>query len=46
MYSAMEDYFVDIMVGQGPTARPVHFPLPPFTLIGQPRVLVCYPATS
>lgn len=34
MYSAMEDYFVDIMVGQGPTARPVHFPLPPFTLIG------------
>lgn len=34
MYSAMEDYFVDIMVGQGPTARAVHFPLPPFTLIG------------
>ncbi len=22
------------MVGQGPTAHPVHFPLPPFTLIG------------
>lgn len=34
LYSAMEDYFVDIVVGQGPTARPVHFPLPPFTLIG------------
>lgn len=34
LYSAMEDYFVDIMVGQGPTARAVHFPLPPFTLIG------------
>ncbi|MGG5302575.1 Holliday junction ATP-dependent DNA helicase RuvB [Enterococcus pernyi] len=34
LYSAMEDFYVDIMVGQGPTARPVHFPLPPFTLIG------------
>ncbi|HEY4400227.1 MAG TPA: Holliday junction branch migration DNA helicase RuvB [Lactobacillaceae bacterium] len=34
LYSAMEDFFVDIMVGQGPTARAVHFPLPPFTLIG------------
>lgn len=34
LYSAMEDYYVDIMVGQGPTAHPVHFPLPPFTLIG------------
>ncbi|GAP00040.1 Holliday junction branch migration DNA helicase RuvB [Fructobacillus ficulneus] len=34
LYSAMEDYFIDIMVGQGPTARAVHFPLPPFTLVG------------
>jgi Holliday junction DNA helicase RuvB len=34
LYSAMEDYFVDIVVGQGPTAHPIHFPLPPFTLIG------------
>lgn len=34
LYSAMEDYFVDIVIGQGPTAHPVHFPLPPFTLIG------------
>ncbi|WP_035053859.1 Holliday junction branch migration DNA helicase RuvB [Carnobacterium pleistocenium] len=34
LYSAMEDYFVDIIVGQGPTAHPVHFPLPPFTLVG------------
>ncbi|WP_034550825.1 Holliday junction branch migration DNA helicase RuvB [Carnobacterium funditum] len=34
LYSAMEDYFVDIIVGQGPTAHPIHFPLPPFTLIG------------
>lgn len=34
LYSAMEDFFIDIMVGQGTTAHPVHFPLPPFTLIG------------
>jgi Holliday junction DNA helicase RuvB len=25
---------VDIIVGQGPNAHPVHFPLPPFTLVG------------
>lgn len=34
LYSAMEDYFIDIIVGQGPTAHSVHFPLPPFTLVG------------
>lgn len=34
LYTAMEDYYVDIMVGAGPAAHPVHFPLPPFTLIG------------
>ncbi|MGX6962124.1 Holliday junction branch migration DNA helicase RuvB [Vagococcus xieshaowenii] len=34
LYSAMEDFYVDIMVGQGPTAHPVHFQLPPFTLVG------------
>lgn len=34
LYSAMEDYYVDIIIGQGETAHPVHFPLPPFTLIG------------
>ena len=34
LYSAMEDYSIDIVVGEGPTAHPVHFPLPPFTLIG------------
>lgn len=32
LYSAMEDFYVDIMVGQGTTAHPVHFPLPPFNL--------------
>ena len=34
IYSAMEDFYVDIIAGEGPTARPIHFPLPPFTLIG------------
>lgn len=34
LYSAMEDYFIDIIVGEGPNAHPVHFPLPPFTLVG------------
>jgi Holliday junction DNA helicase RuvB len=34
LYSAMEDFFVDIIVGQGSDSHPVHFPLPPFTLIG------------
>lgn len=34
LYSAMEDFYVDIIVGQGPSAHPVHFELPPFTLIG------------
>lgn len=34
LYSAMEDFYVDIMVGQGTTSHPVHFALPPFTLVG------------
>lgn len=34
LYSAMEDFYVDIIIGQGPNAHPVHFPLPPFTLVG------------
>lgn len=34
LYSAMEDFYVDIIAGEGPTARPIHFPLPPFTLVG------------
>lgn len=34
LYSCMEDFFVDIIVGEGPSAHPIHFPLPPFTLIG------------
>ncbi len=34
LYSAMEDFYIDIVVGQDATAHPVHFPLPPFTLVG------------
>ena len=34
LYSAMEDYQLDLVVGQGPTARTVKIDLPPFTLVG------------
>jgi Holliday junction DNA helicase RuvB len=34
LYSAMEDYYVDVVIGQGPAARTVKFELPRFTLIG------------
>ena len=34
LYSAMEDFFIDIIIGEGESAHPVHFPLPPFTLVG------------
>ncbi|NQU63912.1 MAG: Holliday junction branch migration DNA helicase RuvB, partial [SAR324 cluster bacterium] len=34
LYSAMEDYSLDIMIGQGPSARTIKLDLPRFTLIG------------
>lgn len=34
LYSAMEDYVLDIIVGKGPSARNIRFPLKKFTLIG------------
>lgn len=34
LYSAMEDYRIDILLGQGPHARSLQLTLPPFTLIG------------
>ena len=34
LYSAMEDYRIDIMIDQGPNARSVRLNLPKFTLIG------------
>ncbi|MBF0453855.1 MAG: Holliday junction branch migration DNA helicase RuvB [Magnetococcales bacterium] len=34
LYPAMEDYQLDIMIGEGPSARSVKIDLPPFTLVG------------
>ena len=34
LYSAMEDFKIDIMIDQGPAARSVSVPLEPFTLVG------------
>jgi Holliday junction DNA helicase RuvB len=34
LYPALEDYQLDIMIGEGPAARSVKLDLPPFTLIG------------
>src|ERR687895_2772055 len=34
LYPAMEDYELDIVIGQGPSARSVKLPLPKFTLVG------------
>lgn len=34
LYPAMEDYQLDIMIGEGPAARSIKLNLPPFTLIG------------
>ena len=34
LYSAMEDFEIDVVIGQGPGARTIKIPLPPFTLVG------------
>ncbi|GMV79057.1 MAG: Holliday junction ATP-dependent DNA helicase RuvB [Planctomycetota bacterium] len=34
LYSAMEDFFIDLTVDQGASARPIRFQLQPFTLVG------------
>ncbi|TLY67497.1 MAG: Holliday junction branch migration DNA helicase RuvB [Gammaproteobacteria bacterium] len=34
LYPAMEDYQLDIMIGEGPAARSIRLSLPPFTLVG------------
>src|ERR1700758_1609610 len=34
LYPAMEDYPLDIMIGEGPAARSIRLDLPPFTLVG------------
>src|SRR6187397_3590816 len=34
LYPALEDYQIDLMIGEGPAARSVKIDLPPFTLVG------------
>ncbi len=34
LYPAMEDYQIDLMIGEGPSARSIKLDLPPFTLVG------------
>ncbi|HEY1078074.1 MAG TPA: Holliday junction branch migration DNA helicase RuvB [Fontimonas sp.] len=34
LYPAMEDYQLDIVIGEGPAARSIRIDLPPFTLVG------------
>jgi len=34
LYPAMEDHTIDIIIGEGPAARSMQIPLPPFTLVG------------
>ena len=34
LYPAMEDYELDLVIGQGPAARSIRLSLPPFTLVG------------
>ena len=34
LYSAMEDFFIDVVIGQGDEARSIRIDLPPFTLVG------------
>ena len=34
LYSAMEDFVIDIVIDQGPNSRSVRLTIPPFTLIG------------
>ena len=34
LYPAMEDFELDLMIGEGPAARSVKIDLPPFTLVG------------
>ncbi|OPX71580.1 MAG: Replication factor C large subunit [Methanoregulaceae archaeon PtaU1.Bin059] len=34
LYPAMEDFFIDVMIGEGPSARSIKITLEPFTLVG------------
>ncbi len=41
LYSAMEDYRIDIMIDKGPSARSIQIDLNPFTLVGATTRSVC-----
>jgi len=41
LYPAMEDHTLDLIIGEGPSARSVKVDLPPFTLIWSPRAPAC-----
>src|SRR5206468_2183033 len=41
LYPAMEDYQLDIMIGEGPAARSIRLSLPPFTLVGATTRSTC-----
>ena len=41
LYPALEDYQIDIMIGEGPAARSVKLDLQPFTLVAPPRAPAC-----
>ncbi|OGH94268.1 MAG: Holliday junction DNA helicase RuvB [Candidatus Magasanikbacteria bacterium RIFOXYD2_FULL_41_14] len=44
LYPALEDFALDIIIGQGPTARTLRMPLAPFTLIGATTKLSLLPS--
>jgi Holliday junction DNA helicase RuvB len=41
LYPALEDFQIDIMIGEGPAARSVKLDLPPFTLVVRPLAPAC-----
>ena len=43
LYPAMEDFQLDLIIGEGPAARSVKIDLSPFTWLARPRVRACWP---
>lgn len=41
LYPALEDFQIDIMIGEGPAARSIKIDLPPFTLVGRRPAPAC-----
>lgn len=46
LYSAMEDFFLDVVIGKGEEARSIRIDLPPFTLVGRRHASVASPHRS